>query len=80
MTISHQPSNNNDLQQSNEAARADLRARQPEIDPSDPCAGAIADALAKLPEAQRQAVAEHLRRLVELSPAKRAAILTLTRE
>lgn len=40
----------------------------------------IADALAKLPEDERQAVADHVRRLVDLSPTKRAAILALTNE
>jgi hypothetical protein len=37
----------------------------------------IADAVAALPEADRQAVVEHIQTLARLSPARRAAILTL---
>jgi len=44
----------------------------------NPHSEAIADALADLPQAERSAVVEHIRRLAELSPAKRRAILTLT--
>ena len=37
----------------------------------------IADAVAALPEADRQTVVEHIQTLARLSPARRAAILTL---
>ena len=38
----------------------------------------MADAMASLSEVEQQAVASHVEALVGLSPAKRAAILTLT--
>ena len=37
----------------------------------------IADAVAALPDSDRQAVVEHIQTLAHLSPARRAAILTL---
>jgi hypothetical protein len=40
---------------------------------------AIIDTLAQLPEADRMAIADHVATLAGLSPARRAAILTLTR-
>ena len=38
----------------------------------------VAEALADLPETEREAVAEHVRVLARLSPRRRAAILALT--
>ena len=62
---------NNSLRDTDPQRAATGAATNPELN-------AIAEALAKLPEDEREAVANHLRRLVDLSPAKRAAILTLT--
>jgi len=45
-----------------------------------PHAAAIAEALSELDEADRAAVAEHVRRLATLPKAKRDAVLTLTVE
>ena len=40
---------------------------------------AIADAMAELPEDDRQAIIGHVQELARLSPARRVAIMTLTR-
>ncbi len=40
----------------------------------------LADALNAIPEAERAAVVDHINALARMSPGRRAAILTLTRE
>ncbi|MCC6581438.1 MAG: hypothetical protein IT440_13455, partial [Phycisphaeraceae bacterium] len=48
------------------------------LPPVDPDIKALADALDALPESDRAAVVEHVRALIAMTPAKRAALLTLT--
>lgn len=61
------------------ADSAQQPAQQPDSN-ADPLAADLADALSALPEADRLAVVAHVRALAKLSPAKRLALLTLTRE
>ncbi|MEX0776438.1 MAG: hypothetical protein WD042_12105 [Phycisphaeraceae bacterium] len=61
--------------------RSNRRSNAQQPDPlAMALADALADALAALPEADRAAVVAHVAALAKLSPGKRAAMLTLTRE
>ena len=60
----------------------DLRKSGPDASAVGPAVDrateAIRDALAELPQPERQAVVEHVRALARLTPQKRAALLALS--
>ena len=68
---------NSDAPESVAEAGPGLGAEAPEPAADEP-GRALAAALGELPEAEREAVAEHVRALARLSPRRRSAILALT--